>query len=177
MSTGVAFCPHFAGPCTKIGGAIDGIPGGCEDAGIYQSPETGVFRIVLHCGCDYLTVWSLDGIHDWTVSNAGSVPWCNVSWSDGSVGRLTTRQRPKWLRAKNGTVLALFTGSASKAMHQGDTFTMVRASYHRTDSIDRQCPLLCSLLCPLRLAVLHVAVLHLGSLLRVRPLQVQEVLP
>ena len=41
-------------------------------------------------------------------------------------GTLTTRQRPKWLRAKNGTVLGLLTGAASKAMHGGDTFTMVQ---------------------------------------------------
>ena len=51
MSTGVAFCDHWSGPCRKIGGAIAGIPGACEDAGIYQSPTSGVFRIILHCGC------------------------------------------------------------------------------------------------------------------------------
>ena len=125
MSTGVAFCDHYAGPCRKLGGAITGIPGSCEDAGIYQSPTSGIFRIVLHCGCNYLTVYSTDGV-DWTVTKAGSIPWCAVRWSDGTNGSLTTRQRPKWLRAKNGTVLALLTGAASNAMHRGDTFTMVQ---------------------------------------------------
>ena len=90
MSTGVAFCDHFAGPCRKLGGPIAGIPGSCEDAGIYQSPSSGVFRIVLHCGCNYLTVYSLDGV-DWTVTKAGSIPWCNVRWSDGTNGAVPTQ--------------------------------------------------------------------------------------
>jgi hypothetical protein len=127
MSTGVAFAQHWAGPYTKIGnGSIAGIPGGCEDAGIYQSPETGVFRIVLHCGCAFLSLWSRDGV-DWIVTpSAKAIPWCNVTWSDGTEGVLNTRQRPKWLRAKNGSVVALLTGAASPTMHNGDTFTMVQ---------------------------------------------------
>jgi hypothetical protein len=127
MSTGVAFAQHWSGPYVKNpAGAIDGIPGGCEDAGIYQSPETGVFRIVLHCGCAFLSLWSRDGV-SWTLTPAAqAIPWCNVTWSDGSAGVLSTRQRPKWVRAKNGTVVALLTGAASNGMHGGDTFTMVQ---------------------------------------------------
>jgi hypothetical protein len=120
MSTGVAFAQHFAGPYERLGGAIEGIPGSCEDAGIYESVAMGTFHIVLHCGCDYLTVWSADGVA-WTVSNSPPIPWCNVTWSDGSTGELSTRQRPKWVRAKNGSVMHLLTGSASAAMHDGKT--------------------------------------------------------
>ena len=31
--------------------------------GIYQSKESGIFHIILHCGCNYQSLWSKAGLH------------------------------------------------------------------------------------------------------------------
>ena len=128
MSTGVAFAETFEGPYRKLGsGPLAGVPGGCEDAGVYQDPQSKIFHIVLHCGCGYLTLWSLDGIGSWQPSKAGTIPWCtDVEFSDGSTHNMSTRQRPKWVRSKNGSVTHLLTGAASRDMHEGQTFTFAQ---------------------------------------------------
>ena len=122
------YCNCRSGPYERLGDApIDGIPGSCEDAGMYQDPHTGIFRIILHCGCAYLSLWSPTGTGNWTASRAGSIDFCQaVPFSDGSSYVLSTRQRPKWLRAKNGSVTHLLTGAATNAMHAGKTFTLAQ---------------------------------------------------
>jgi hypothetical protein len=80
MRTGVAFAEHWSGPYTRMGSPphpID-VSGGCEDAGIYYSTDMQVYRMVLHCGCNYQAVWSIDGIN-WN-RTAPSVPWCDVEY-------------------------------------------------------------------------------------------------
>ena len=98
--------------------------GGCEDAGIYQSKQSGVFHIILHCGCNYQALWSKDGIH-WKRTTE-PFPWCEVTLSDGSNLTLSTRQRPKWLVDSTGSVTHLLTGAGGSGIHGGQTFTLVQ---------------------------------------------------
>ena len=123
MSTGVAYAEHWRGPYTRVSSSPIDVSGGCEDAGIYES-TSGVFHIVLHCGCNYQALWSLDGL-DWKRTTK-TQPWCNVTFSDGSNTTLSTRQRPKWLVDANGTVTHLLTGSGGPSIHNGQTFTMAQ---------------------------------------------------
>merc|ERR1711924_311021 len=94
-------------------------------AGIYMSPS-GVFRAILHCGCNYKYVWSMDGLH-WT-SSSPKVPWCNVEFTDGTNATLKRRERPKWLLGVDGQPTHLFTGvqpsEATDPTHGANTFTM-----------------------------------------------------
>ena len=124
MSTGVAFADNWRGPYRRLSSAPIDVSGGCEDAGIYRSPGSGIFHIVLHCGCDYQALWSLDGMN-WKRTTKPQ-PWCNVTWSDGSTGVLSTRQRPKWLVAANGSVTHLLTGAGGSGIHNKQTFTLVQ---------------------------------------------------
>ena len=127
MRTGVAFAKHWGGPYERVGSGPIDVPGGCEDAGIYYSEAMQVFRMVLHCGCSYQSVWSTDGAN-WR-RTADPVPWCNVSMAAGNVGDyavLRRRERPKWLvDPESGRPIGLFTGvEPSGDMHSGQTFTM-----------------------------------------------------
>lgn len=129
MSTGVAFAENWAGPYVR---RTPGAPiqfegaGGCEDAGIYRSEAMGVFRMVLHCGCAYQSLWSLNGIH-WNAT-APKVEWCEVNATDGSSFKLKRRERPKWVIDTQGRPTHLLTGvlplEATDPVHGTSTFTM-----------------------------------------------------
>jgi len=123
MSTGVAFAEHWSGPYTRQTHAMD-VSGGCEDAAIYQSSGSGIYHLIFHCGCDYQTLWSTDG-YNWKRTTKPQ-PFCNVTFSDGSSLPLSTRQRPKWVVAKNGSLTHLFTGAAGAGIHMGQTFTLAQ---------------------------------------------------
>eukprot|EP00937_MAST-01D_sp_MAST-1D-sp2_P001284 g1284.t1 len=125
MSTGVAFARHYAGPYEALSAAPIDLPGDCEDAGIYYSPAMQVFRMVLHCGCNYQAVWSRDG-RRWTRS-APQQPWCNVSYSAGGGELLRRRERPKWVVDASGQPTHLLTGVEPSTSHGGKTFTMITA--------------------------------------------------
>lgn len=123
MRTGVARADHWSGPYTRVLSAspID-ISGGCEDAGIYRSKDMDVFRMILHCGCSYQSVWSIDGLH-WN-RTAPLAPWCNVSYAGGGSEVLHRRERPKWLVGPSGRPTHLFTGVLPSTSHDQQTFTM-----------------------------------------------------
>ena len=130
MSTGVAYAEHWSGPYKKLGDAPS--IGGCEDAGIYQGNpimdgKHGIFRAILHCGCNYQAVWSMDGIN-WN-STTPSIPFCNVTFADGITRQLSSRQRPKWLiDPSTGEPTHLITGvGPGNGIHNGETFTMIQA--------------------------------------------------
>lgn len=124
MSTGVAFAEHWSGPYERRSGKPVKLPGNCEDAGIYRSAKTGVYRMVLHCGCNYQAVWSMDGL-SWQAT-AGPQPWCEVSYGDGTTGKMSRRERPKWLLNDEGLPTHLITGVQSPEAHNGQTFTLVQ---------------------------------------------------
>ena len=130
MSTGVAYADHWSGPYKKIGDKPIDVSGGCEDAGIYQANpvldgKPSIFHIIFHCGCNYQAAWSVDGIN-WERTTP-SVPFCNVTFSDGSSAQLSTRQRPKWLvDPRTGNPTHLITGSGGPNIHGKQTFTMVQ---------------------------------------------------
>ena len=84
-----------------------------------------VFRMLLHCGCDYQSVWSRDGMA-WTRS-APPQPWCNVTYAPGASVAfevLKRRERPKWVIGEDGQPTHLLTGVAPSVSHNGKTFTM-----------------------------------------------------
>jgi hypothetical protein len=126
MSTGVAFAEHYSGPYVRrSAGPID-VAGGCEDAGIYFSPTMNVFRMLLHCGCNYQSVWSRDGTN-W-VRSAPVQPWCNVTYANGAGGELLKRrERPKWIIGEDGQPTHLLTGVSPGVSHNLNTFTMATA--------------------------------------------------
>eukprot|EP01062_Namystynia_karyoxenos_P061551 TRINITY_DN538_c0_g4_i1.p1 TRINITY_DN538_c0_g4~~TRINITY_DN538_c0_g4_i1.p1 ORF type:complete len:404 (+),score=130.29 TRINITY_DN538_c0_g4_i1:67-1212(+) len=100
MSTGVAFAEHWSGPYERRGGKIQNLSKICEDAGIYRSPSMGVFRILFHCGCTYRYMWSLNGL-DWH-GTTPEIPWCSFTFSDGTNGTVTRRERPQFVLGKDG---------------------------------------------------------------------------
>ena len=125
MSTGVAFAEHWSGPYERRGtGPVD-VSGSCEDAGIYYSEAMAVFRIVLHCGCNYQALWSLDGV-DWH-RTATLQPWCHITYSDGTTETMSRRERPKWQVDKAGKLVGLLTGVFPTASHGKDSFTMAQS--------------------------------------------------
>jgi len=127
MLEGVAFAPTWNSSYKKLtpDAPLD-LPTDCEDAGIYRAPS-GVFRMLTHCGCTGQYMWSLDGIH-WSRTTPEQ-PWCtNVSYTDGSVGSLATRQRPKWYTDKTGAATLVFTGVNRPGQGgMGHTWTMAAA--------------------------------------------------
>lgn len=125
MSTGVAFAEHWKGPYRRVGTQPIDVSGGCEDAGIYRSKGSGIFHIILHCGCSYQAMWSADG-SDWKRTTAPQ-PFCSVTLSNGAPLTLHTRQRPKWLlNATSGEVTHLLTGAGGPGIHGDKTFTLVQ---------------------------------------------------
>jgi hypothetical protein len=115
MNTGVAVADSWGGPYRRVGGGPIALPGNCEDAGIYFSPAMKVFRMLLHCGCDYQSVWSRDGLR-WTRS-APPAPWCNVSYAGGGSEMLKRRERPKWVMGADGQPTHLLTGVGPSTSH------------------------------------------------------------
>ena len=88
--------------------------------------RSGIFHIILHCGCSYQALWSADG-SDWKRTTAPQ-PFCNVTLSNGTSLTLNTRQRPKWLvNATSGEVTHLLTGAGGGGIHGDKTFTLVQA--------------------------------------------------
>ena len=62
MRTGVASAETWRGPYEKKTSTQPmPVPGGCEDAAVYVSPS-GYYRVIFHCGCNYLMATSRDGI-------------------------------------------------------------------------------------------------------------------
>lgn len=129
MSTGVAFADHWAGPYRRLSSSPLDMPSDCEDAGIYYSNAMSVFRMLLHCGCSYQSIWSVDG-RSWS-RTAPPQPWCNVSFAPGAPAPgwelLRRRERPKWVVNADGQPTHLITGVMPSSEHQGQTFTMVTA--------------------------------------------------
>jgi hypothetical protein len=65
--------------------------------------------MVLHCGCNSQLMWSLDGV-SWEMHGVQQA-WCTgFNYSDGTVGKAATRQRPKWILDKHGVATHLTTG-------------------------------------------------------------------
>jgi hypothetical protein len=79
---------------------------------VYYHEARAIFRMVLHCGCSYQLMHSLDGI-DWTKQGGENADgWCSgFNYTDGGPpGTLSTRQRPKWVVDKTGAATHLTTG-------------------------------------------------------------------
>ena len=125
MSTGVAFAKHWSGPYARVASQPIDVPSNCEDAGIYYSTFSQLFRIVLHCGCNYQTIWSRDGIA-WH-KTAPEQPWCSVDYMDGSSEVLLRRERPKWMFNNKNELVGLMTGVFPSTSHNGDSFTMFQS--------------------------------------------------
>ena len=124
MSTGVAFAKHWAGPYERVGNRPIDVSGNCEDAGVYFSTEMAVYRIILHCGCNYQSVWSVDGLH-WN-RTAAPQPWCSVEYTDGTREQMARRERPKWVVDKKGRLVALLSGVVPTQSHGGQSFTLAQ---------------------------------------------------
>eukprot|EP01059_Diplonema_ambulator_P028158 TRINITY_DN46895_c0_g1_i1.p1 TRINITY_DN46895_c0_g1~~TRINITY_DN46895_c0_g1_i1.p1 ORF type:complete len:338 (+),score=63.98 TRINITY_DN46895_c0_g1_i1:23-1036(+) len=78
MHTGVASAEHWMGPYTRRQPSVPiPIPSDCEDAGIYYDEGMAVFRMLMHCGCNYVYLWSKDGA-SWTAASSPN-PWCHVT--------------------------------------------------------------------------------------------------
>jgi len=125
MFTGVAVADTWRGPYRKVGaGPIANVPQNCEDAGVFRGASTGRFFAVFHCGCNFLTVWSEDGLA-WERS-APITPWCDVTFDDGSTARLRRRERPQFVLDASGVVVAMTNGvEPPSGLHGGRVFTML----------------------------------------------------
>ena len=124
MFTGVATAPHWRGPYTRPHPSQHfEIPTNCEDAGLYYSEAMDVYRLVLHCGCNYLSMWSKDGVN-WK-STTPQQPWCKVTYHDGSTETMHRRERPQFfVDPSSGHPTMLFNGVEPSTSHDGQTFTM-----------------------------------------------------
>jgi hypothetical protein len=125
MSTGVAFAEHWSGPYERMSARPIQVPGTCEDAGMYYSTFSKLFRIVLHCGCNYQTIWSKNGM-DWH-KTAPEQPWCHVKYQDGTEEMLLRRERPKWMFNNKNELVGLMTGVFPSTSHDGDSFTLFQS--------------------------------------------------
>eukprot|EP01065_Artemidia_motanka_P045791 TRINITY_DN6799_c1_g2_i1.p1 TRINITY_DN6799_c1_g2~~TRINITY_DN6799_c1_g2_i1.p1 ORF type:complete len:412 (+),score=91.51 TRINITY_DN6799_c1_g2_i1:99-1238(+) len=106
MSTGVAFADHWAGPYVRTGIKLD-VPANCEDAGIYRSPATSVFKVLFHCGCTYRYAWSTDGFA-WNTT-AGEVAWCDYQLVGGGSAKVSRRERPMFVLGAGGDPTHILT--------------------------------------------------------------------
>ena len=122
--TGVATAKHWRGPYTRPHPSKHFVfKTYCEDAGMYYSEAMDVYRLVLHCGCNYLSMWSKDGI-DWK-QTAPQQPWCSVTYHDGSTETLGRRERPQfYVDPASGHPTMLFNGVQPTKSHDGYVFTM-----------------------------------------------------
>lgn len=110
MFQGVAFAESFNGTYKKLSQKPLDLPSACEDPGIYRTPA-GVFRMLTHCGCNGLYLWSLDGVH-WN-STTPQQPWCAQqpqAHNTSATVSYNTRQRPKWFVDEHGNATMLLTG-------------------------------------------------------------------
>ena len=131
MFTGAAFAEHYLGPYTRLSARPINVSTTCEDAGIYYSSLVKVFRMVLHCGCSYQYLWSLDGVN-WERTTP-SVPWCNITYADGSTELLQRRERPKWvIDPRTGYPVAMLNGVMPSSSHEGGSFTLATKIDWRT---------------------------------------------
>jgi hypothetical protein len=128
MYEGVAFAEHYTGPYTRLTptAPLD-LPESCEDPGVYFDKANGVFRMVLHCGCEVQLMWSKDGV-SWTKQGVErKTGWCSgFNYTDGGGPKqLQTRQRPKWITNKDGAATHLTTGvNRVGDIGMGHTWTM-----------------------------------------------------
>jgi len=104
-----------------------GVPTYCEDAGVYHGPITNRYIAVFHCGCNYLATWSEDGI-TWEPAFAKPIPWCQVTYADGTNGTMRRRERPQFIKDSQGHLVG-FTNGVLPSDHSHDggdrVFTMV----------------------------------------------------
>ena len=121
MRTGVAYADHWAGEYKRAQPSLPfNISAHCEDAGMYYSEAMDVFRLVLHCGCNYQYMWSRNGIN-WTAAGPEQ-PWCNVTYTDNTTEQFARRERPQWL-LQDGHPTVLFNGVSAKDA-DGQTWTL-----------------------------------------------------
>jgi hypothetical protein len=125
MFTGVARAEHWSGPYTKVGsGPIANVPTDCEDAGMFYGTKTQRYFAIFHCGCNYLTVWSADGL-TWT-KTAPILPWCDLTLADGQQVTLHRRERPQFILDADGVVVGMTNGVLPPStLHGGRVFTML----------------------------------------------------
>ena len=98
------------------------VPGNCEDAAVYVSPS-GVYRVIFHCGCNYLIAVSADGVNYRQIGEPK--PWCNVTFNDGTTEVLRRRERPQWVLGPDGHPSHLMNGVLpAKDSHFGLVWTM-----------------------------------------------------
>ena len=130
MYMGVAFADHYTGPYRRLTPTkplvIRKQSDDCEDPDIYFDHDYGVFRMVLHCGCGTQMLWSATGV-DWELGGPVQASgWCTgFNYTDGTVGRLVTRQRPHFVLDKGGRATHLTTGvNRPDDVGMGHTWTM-----------------------------------------------------
>ena len=129
MSTGVATAPHWRGPYTVSPDGPIPVPGHCEDAGVYRSPSSGIYRALFHCGCEYQLVWSADG-RKWypTAPPVGARTWRGAA--------AAARRRSSGASARSGSSAMTATRRTSSTacriaapdpVHDGRSWTLVTA--------------------------------------------------
>ena len=132
MYEGIAVADSIDGPYRRLtpGNAPLDLPANCEDPGIYFDNQYKIFRMVLHCGCSSQLLWSDDGIGWQTHGPQQTQGWCdNITYANGTIGSVVTRQRPKWVvDAKTGSATHLTTGvNRLGDSGMGHTWTMAAA--------------------------------------------------
>ena len=115
----------WRGPYVKVDRPPMTVPTNCEDAAVYRAPS-GAYRVVFHCGCNYLVAVSPDGVHYSAVG--APKPWCNVTYDDGTAETMQRRERPQWVLGADGHPTHLMTGVKPKVggSHQGLVWTMAQ---------------------------------------------------
>eukprot|EP00659_Diplonema_papillatum_P015080 gene15080-23028_t len=109
MLTGTAFAEHWSGPYVRSSPSKPiNTSLACEDASVYYSEAMHVFRLLLHCNCNYQSLWSLDGVH-WNQTTS-QVPWCNLTYTDGTTEQVQRRERPQWILDDSGKPVYLMNG-------------------------------------------------------------------
>ena len=134
---GVAFCPHFTGPCQELPLPAVGLFSGWNGEDPYMWLDANAHaHVVYHCyvndedpvGC-HAVLRSLDG--DWTDWHSPSdqaAYYRNVTWDNGTTTTLGRRERPQVL-VKDGLPVVLFSGATIQRGDSPDaaTFTMGQA--------------------------------------------------
>jgi len=129
MHTGIAFASHWSDSEYQRmmpDGPFD-LPPSCEDGGLYFDGVDEIFRMVLHDGCNYQTMTSINGL-DWVIENDGKeIPWCNVTYTNGDFETLLRRERPEFIIDKTGRASHMTAGVMPSTSHDKQTFTMISA--------------------------------------------------